>query len=58
MTGQEGPEQIIFPLRPKGVLPEAQSIIRQEAETLVRLSESLDQSFCDAIELIRSRPGV
>ncbi len=38
-------------------LREARRIIRQEAETLSRLAESLDPCFCEAIRLIRSTSG-
>ena len=38
-------------------LREARRIIRQEADSLVRLSESLDPCFCDAVRLIQDCRG-
>ena len=38
-------------------LREARRIIRQEAESLSRLADNLDASFCDAVQLIRNTAG-
>jgi arabinose-5-phosphate isomerase len=38
-------------------LREARRIIRQEAETLSRLADSLDPTFCDALRAIRLAEG-
>ena len=38
-------------------LREARRIIRQEADALVRLADSLDPAFCDAVRAIRAATG-
>ena len=38
-------------------LREARRILRQEAESLSRLADNLDASFCDAVQLIRNTAG-
>ena len=51
----EGPE--IIRCSQFDQLHEARSIIRHEADALVRLSDSLDSSFCEAVRLISDSSG-
>jgi len=47
----------VVPCSQLAQIRDARAIIQHEADALVRLSESLDSSFCDAIQLISESTG-
>ena len=57
MTQPSPPPRAVISAEDVEQLREARRIIRQEAESLNRLAETLDSSFCEAVQLIRSTSG-